>query len=268
MESELPEAWIFSIGNELLIGRTVNTNASWLGRRLTAMGFSVRRIVVVPDAVEEIADEVRRALGRGRLIVTTGGLGPTYDDVTLAAIARALGRDMEVNSEALAMLKEHYDRRGLPLTEHRIKMAVMPRGAKALKNSVGSAPGCLLREGSAVIVSLPGVPKEMEAMFEEVVPYIQGMAPRRETAECVSRIRGVPESTLAPLMERLAKEHVSSYLKSHPLGFEQGMPVLDMRVLSFGKDRQEAEREAREVLAQVLKEVEAKGGYHSDIHCD
>ncbi|MCS7106889.1 MAG: nicotinamide mononucleotide deamidase-related protein [Acidilobaceae archaeon] len=267
MEPKLPEAWILSIGNELLIGRTVNTNASWLGKRLTVMGFNVRRIVVVPDDIEEIADEIRRALGRARLIVTTGGLGPTHDDVTLAAVGRALGREMEVNDEALRMLKDHYDRRGLPLTEHRIKMAVMPQGAKILKNSAGSAPGCLLREGETVIVSLPGVPREMEAMFEEVVPLIRQMAPEREAIECASRIRGVPESTLAPLMERLAKERTSSYLKSHPLGFEQGVPVLDVKVLSFGADRQEAEREAREILTQVLKEVETRGGQHFGIHC-
>ncbi|MCX8195777.1 MAG: nicotinamide mononucleotide deamidase-related protein [Acidilobaceae archaeon] len=264
---EAPEAWIISVGNELLIGRTVNTNAAWLAKRLTAMGFKVSRVVTVPDSEEDIGEELRRALGRARLIVTTGGLGPTHDDITLAAVAKALGRELELNEEALRMLKEHYDRRGLPLTEYRIKMAYMPKGALAIRNREGSAPGCMLQEGAVTILSLPGVPREMEAVFEEASAYIQRLAPRRDMAECSSKIKGVPESTLAPLLERLAKERANSYVKSHPLGFEQGVPVLDLKVLSWAEGRDRALKEAEEILRLVLAEVEGRGGSHSGVAC-
>jgi molybdenum cofactor synthesis domain-containing protein len=129
-------AWIISIGSELLVGRVVNTNASWLARRLTFMGFTVDRIIVVPDVVSDIVEEVKRGLGRVRLIVSTGGLGPTHDDVTMEAMAVAIGKPLVLNREAELLLREFYSKKGLPLTKERLKMAYMPEGCRALRNPV------------------------------------------------------------------------------------------------------------------------------------
>jgi nicotinamide-nucleotide amidase len=140
-------AWILSVGNELLIGRVVNTNAAWLASKLTHLGYSVRRVVVVPDEEGDIAEVFREALGRADVVISTGGLGPTPDDITNLAFCKALGVEPVVNQEALRMVKEKYEVRGYPLTREREKMAMMPPGAKPLPNPAGTAPGILYEHG-------------------------------------------------------------------------------------------------------------------------
>ncbi|MDM7275923.1 MAG: nicotinamide mononucleotide deamidase-related protein [Thermoprotei archaeon] len=268
MENLNYDVWILTVGNELLIGRVVNTNASQLGKMLTLMGFRVSRIIVVPDDIEEIVEEVRRATGRVRLLVTTGGLGPTYDDLTLEAIARALNRQLKVNPEAEAMIREFYSRRGMPMTRERLKMAVMPEGAMALKNPIGAAPGCVVEEGGTIIISLPGVPEEMEAMFKsEAAKILERIAPQISIVECSLTIKGVPESTIAPAIESTAKKHPEVYVKSHPKGFELGAPVLDVRALASDVDRGSAEAAALEALAYIKQEVVRLGGSTDEARC-
>ena len=263
-----PKAWIISVGNELLIGRTINTNAAWLGRKLTFLGFEVERIVTVPDSIDDIAEEVSRALGRAKVVVTTGGLGPTYDDVTLEGVAKALGLPLEVNSEALDMVKRFYEAKGLELTEHRVKMARLPRGAKALPNPVGAAPGSLVEAGGSVVISLPGVPSEMKAMFEEhVEPYIKRLAPRLQVVECSIRIVGVPESSLAPIIEKAYKLSPRVYLKSHPEGYETGNPVVTVKALASSHTREAAESEAKKVLEYIVRGARELGASISQEGC-
>ncbi len=262
------EAWMLTVGNELLIGRIVNTNASQLGKMLTLMGFKVSRVIVVPDDIDEIVEEVRRAIGRVRLLVTTGGLGPTYDDLTLEAIAKALNRELKVNPEAEAMIREFYSRRGMPITRERLKMAFMPEGARALRNPRGAAPGCIVEEGGTIIVSLPGVPEEMEVMFKsEAFKILEGVSPKVSIVECSLVIKGVPESTIAPAIESTARKYPEIYVKSHPVGFELGAPVIDVRVLASDSDRESAEATALEALAYVKREAVKLGGYADEAYC-
>ena len=125
------EAWIITVGNEVLIGRIVNTNAAWLGKKLTLLGYRVRREITVADELEDIAWAFKMALdSKARVIISTGGLGPTFDDKTAEGLARAVGKELEINEEALAMVKEKYESKGMKLTEPRIKMAKLPKGAK------------------------------------------------------------------------------------------------------------------------------------------
>jgi nicotinamide-nucleotide amidase len=256
-----PKAWILSIGNELLIGRIVNTNAAWLARMLSILGFNVARIITVPDEIDDIVEELQRGMKRSRLIVTTGGLGPTYDDKTLEAVAKATGRNLVLNQEALRMVKEFYSQRGLELTPERRKMAMMPVGAEALPNPVGAAPGVLLDLGNVTIVSLPGVPSEMKAIFEEhIVPRIRHLAPPRALIECSLIIKGVPESTLAPVLKELAKKNPDAYIKSHPKGHEVLGPILDVRVLAGAADPAEAEERAKNITRRIAEEAVRLGG--------
>ena len=253
-------AWIITIGNEILIGRIVNTNASWLASRLTAMGFRVDRIIVAPDDVDSIAEEVSRALGRASLVVTTGGLGPTYDDVTLEGVSKALGRKLVLNREALDALKRFYGSRGLELTEKRVKMAYLPEGAKPVENPVGAAPGALVDTGETLILSLPGVPREMQAMFERVEPYIRGRAPKTAVVECKSVIVGVPESTLATVIDDIARASSNVYVKSHPRGMELDNPIIEVRVMAAMSEKPEAYKAALSILDEVVKGAERLGG--------
>ncbi len=127
-------AEILTIGNEILMGRTINTNATYIASRLTLLGFHVRRVTTIGDDVNEIANAVKEIVDRGPLIlVTSGGLGPTYDDMTSEGIAKGLGLRLVMNEDALKELKEKYQSRGLPLTEERLKMALMPEGSKPIK---------------------------------------------------------------------------------------------------------------------------------------
>jgi len=256
-----PTAWILTVGNEILIGRIVNTNASWLAERLTFMGFRVERIIVVPDSIEDIAEELGRAVGRARVVITTGGLGPTYDDRTLEGVARAVQRRLVLNEDAKRMVEEFYSRKGLPLTEDRLKMAMLPEGAEPIPNPVGAAPGSWLEHGDTIIVSLPGVPAEMKEMFLRYVePRLSRIAPRKAVHECGMRVYGVPESSIAPYLRRLARKYPHAYIKSHPKGHETDNPILEMRVLASAETQEEARRICLEVLGELRKAVEELGG--------
>lgn len=261
VDGRVLNSWILSVGNELLIGRTVNTNAAWLGKRLTFLGFKVDRVVVVPDDVDEIAGEVSRAVSKAYLVVTTGGLGSTYDDVTLEGVAKGLGRNLVLNSRALEMVRSFYSARGLELTSDRVKMAMLPEGAEPLRNPVGAAPGALLRVGGSLVASLPGVPREMESMFtESLEPVLRDVVGGVFVVECGFTVYGVPESSLAPYIREAAFKVPRSYVKSHPRGSEIGEPVLDIRVVASGGSRSEAVRWAFQALDIVRRGVEALGG--------
>ena len=255
-------AEILSIGNELLIGKTVNTNASWLGRRLTSMGFHVKRIVVVGDEVEEIAQAVSEALARGaRVLITTGGLGPTFDDKTLEGVAAALQKPLVLHEEVLRSIKEKYDAMGLPLTPARKKMAKLPEGAIPLPNSVGTAPGAMIELPNTLIFCLPGVPKEMQAMFDSsVASKLASLNPSYKFYEHTVLIEGIPESSLAPLIDKTMKSYPRVYIKSHPKGSE-GRPIIEVHLSTFSTSEEEASTNlqgAADMLIQLAEEYGAK----------
>ena len=133
-----PVVEVINVGNELLDGRTLNSNLQWMGSRFSELGYVIRRAVIIRDDLREIASAVKEALRRKpRWLVISGGLGPTHDDITLEGVAKALGRRMKVNTEALEMIVEHYEKRmaekmieRIELTRERIKMAILPEGAK------------------------------------------------------------------------------------------------------------------------------------------
>ena len=166
---------ILAIGNELLAGDVLDTNSHWLCRQLAARGARVSRMATLPDDMATIGEALLAALSRyPALIVTCGGLGPTADDLTVAAQAAALGRALAEDPTAYAMVRDFYAtlfRRGEvttpDMTLARAKMAVLPADAEPLPNSVGAAPGVLMSEGETLIAALPGVPAEMKAIFEE-----------------------------------------------------------------------------------------------------
>ncbi|MDP3939551.1 MAG: competence/damage-inducible protein A [Deltaproteobacteria bacterium] len=175
------DVYLITIGREILTGRTLDTNAHWLAGQLTRLGARVRQLACVDDRIDDIAAEIGAARKIGsRAIITTGGLGPTHDDVTLEAVARAAGRRLRLHPTARRMLAERYralHRAGkiseARLGPARLKMARLPVGATPLANSVGSAPGVLVDLEGLPIFLLPGVPAEMKAIFTaEVAPRI------------------------------------------------------------------------------------------------
>lgn len=243
-------AEIVTIGNELLTGRVVNTNAAYLAKELTKLGFSVRRVVVVPDEIAEMVREIKDSLKRASVVIITGGLGPTFDDKTSEALAIALGRELVINEEALKALKAFYESRGMELTECRVKMAKMPKGAIPLINPVGSAPGIKIRIGEKAIFALPGVPREMTVLFETRVKPILKRMSDMAFAEVEMTVEGLVESEMASLIEETMNAVKGVYIKSMA-----GMGRLAIVIYSYGSCREEITekvKRARDLLVQGL----------------
>lgn len=257
---ESAEVWIINLGTELLTGFTQNTNSAWLARKLTFLGYSVKKIIVVPDEYAEFAEELIRGIDKEiGIIVTTGGLGPTYDDSTLSMISKALSIPLVLNEKALEMVRKYYEKLEKELTEDRIKMAKMPEGAEPLPNPVGAAPGMILRARRTYIISLPGVPKEMEAIFEkEVEPVLRrwsGIFTKEETLV----VKGVMESSLAPYLSRIAKQFPYAYIKSHPRGSERE-PLIIIQVLVSSKDISDLEFKLSAIRKEIVETIGRIGG--------
>ncbi len=250
----LPKAWIVSIGNEVVSGQIVNTNGAWLAKRLVVLGFDVRRIIAVPDLEEEVVEVFRDAISKSvDVVISTGGLGPTYDDRTSEFLAKAIGKKLIVNDEALKLVEEKYAVKGLPLTEHRVKMALMPEGAKPIPNPVGTAPAILVEANKTVIIALPGVPKEMKAIYEEYVEeFLKQRAPRVYRFEKWIKVTGIPESSLAPIIDKVVKKYRTVYVKSHPRGNELGSPVIHLYIVASSLNNVE---EAKEVVEKAYREL-------------
>lgn len=162
-------AELLTVGSELLNGATVNTNATYLARRLAELGLACRRQVAVADDHRTLVDALRETLRRSRVIVLTGGLGPTFDDVTMAAIAEATGRPLRYQPSAATAIRRFYSRRHRRLQRAALRQALLPEGSMALPNPIGTAPGLWLEMPDALIIALPGVPREMQAIMEQSV---------------------------------------------------------------------------------------------------
>ena len=256
------DAWIFTLGNEVVEGRVVNTNAAYLGRRLFIMGFRVSGNISLIDDPDLVNEFIRYVLSKKpKVIVTSGGLGPTYDDRTLEAVAKSVSRELRLNDKALEAVKSKYFAGGLPLSEERVKMAYLPEGAIPIPNQVGSAPGSWLEVNDSVIISLPGVPREMEAMWENwVEPRLRAVAPRKHVAERLFRVNRVPESTAAKVVKKVVKKYNNVYIKTHPKGHEIKKPVLDVYVMTSGENELTAESVAEEVVSELKEGFKSLGG--------
>ena len=259
---------IICVGNELLIGKTLNTNAHWLAKKTTTLGLTVQRITVVGDDIGEIVQAVKEAVQRKpAFIITTGGLGPTFDDKTLEGVAKALGRRLERNEEALRMVEEKYKQyvaegrmERFEMTPHRVKMATLPEGAKPLRNPVGTAPGVVAECEGVVLVMLPGVPQEMMAIFEESVePLFRKAAGNLTFYEASVDVWGVPESALAPFIDEAMRSNPYVYIKSHPRAAE-GTPHIELHISTTSEKAEEARRRISKALIQISEMIRREGG--------
>ncbi|MEM3640999.1 MAG: nicotinamide mononucleotide deamidase-related protein [Candidatus Bathyarchaeia archaeon] len=259
---------IICVGNELLIGKTLNTNAQWLAKRVISLGIAVKRITVVGDDVDEIACAVREALERNsRFIITTGGLGPTFDDKTLEGIAKAINRRLELNKKALKMVREKYEEYAkagkidvVEMTPHRVKMAKLPEGAEPLSNPVGTAPGVLIRIGDTDLFALPGVPTEMEAIFDKhVVDMLKKEAGDATFFEVSIYADDIMESALAPLIDIAMHDNPYVYIKSHPRGAEK-KPHIEIHLSTTAKDSKTAKDRIGKAIIQLSELIMEKGG--------
>lgn len=261
---------IVCVGNELLIGKVVNTNSQWLAKRITTLGLNVSRIITIGDEVDEIAQAVQEALKRKpRFVVSTGGLGPTFDDKTLEGIAKALNLPLQTHEKALKLIQQTYRRyaeegridKEVELTSPRIKMAKLPKGAEPLPNPVGTAPGVQLKHEGTTILALPGVPSEMKAIFDEsVASMLRRVAGNVTFYEASIDVTGIMESDLAPLIDRTMRDSPYVYIKSHPSHTGEGKPHVVLHLSTTAPDSTTAKNRVGKALVQITELIQTKGG--------
>ncbi|MCW4043464.1 MAG: molybdopterin-binding protein [Candidatus Bathyarchaeota archaeon] len=248
---------LLCIGNELLIGKTLNTNAQWLSERITKLGGDVRRVTVIEDDVKTIALTLKEIVRRKpNLVITTGGLGPTFDDKTLQGFSKAFDRKLRLNKTALKLVKLKYSKifknRRFALTQPRLKMAMLPMGSKAIQNPVGTAPAVMLTNNNVDFLILPGVPTELKAIFEN---NITGLIKKKSDAnffyEASFIIYGLLESQIAPLIDEVLEEINQIYIKSHAQGGE-GSRESFLELHFTAKSKKQKTSENRIIQAIIL----------------
>ncbi|CAM5364396.1 molybdenum cofactor synthesis domain-containing protein [Aquamicrobium terrae] len=206
---EIVTAAMLVIGDEILSGRTKDRNIGHLAEIMTAIGIDLKEVRIVPDEEDEIVAAVNAVRARYTYVFTTGGIGPTHDDITADSMARAFGVPCEYDARAYAMLEESYARRGLEFTEARRRMARMPRGAVHIDNPVSTAPG--FRIGNVHVMA--GVPAIFQAMLDNVVPTLQGGARMLSaTVQCPFG-EGIIGGPLAEIQKRHPDTIIGSYPK-------------------------------------------------------
>ena len=252
---------ILSVGNELLLGNTVNTNASWIAAHSTAVGAEVKRITTIGDNLSEISGTVRESLRRHPdFLIITGGIGPTFDDMTLKGIAKGLRREVKLDADALQLVRNHYARRFkgelMKLTKPRLKMASIPVGSLPIHNPIGTAPGVHLIVRGTEMFCLPGVPSEAKAIFREsILTKMQARAAGRSYVETWLRISGIMESSLAPVIDQAMSHTPGVYIKSHPRGIENGRAKIELHFSMFAPTRSSGVRTLRKAVDEMSGEL-------------
>jgi nicotinamide-nucleotide amidase len=246
-------AEIVSVGSELLLGQIVDSNSAFIARQLAALGCDVFHKVTVGDNLGRVVEAIETALGRAEVVITTGGLGPTEDDVTREAAARATGRDLEFRPELLTDIEAFFRARGLPLSPSNRKQAYIPRGALPMPNPVGTAPCFVVETGGRTLIALPGVPREMEhLLLTRAIPHLRARYGLRAIiVSRLVRVAGLGESrvgeALADLMARGVNPTVGTM--AHP-------GQVDVRIAAKAVD----EEAARALIAPVEAEVRTRLG--------
>lgn len=254
---------IIVVGREILTGRTLDENSNWMAKKITALGGRVHKITCVDDDLDDIAYEIRAAAKRdARIIITTGGLGTTRDDMTLEGAAMAFNTSLEINEGALCFIKNRYktfyDKGYVDtprMTASRKKMAMIPKNSKWLSNSVGAAPGVLFERKNTAVFSLPGVPAEMQAIFDEhVVPYLRRLTANRAWVEEKVETNFKDESKLGEIIKKVMDEISGAYLKSAVDRFGKDVRI-EVFISAFGEDEEKAKDLIERAKSELLKKL-------------
>jgi len=247
-------AHLLTIGDELLIGQTTNTNAAWLGERLSLMGVRVDRVVTMPDEDDAIRTELDRAYADVPLVVTTGGLGPTHDDVTKTVVADYFGKALHTDDDLLARVRSYYERRDRDLPEAVATLAQVPEGFELLENPVGTAAGLWYAGENAhdecLLAVLPGVPQEMKSIFSAAVqPRLEARTDLQDVKHRTLLTTGIGESDLQATLGDL-----SAWLDDQlRLAYLPSTSGVRLRMTAYGDNPEDAQARL-DTLEAVLRE--------------
>lgn len=247
----MPTAEIITIGTELLLGEIQDTNTRFLARALRDAGVNLFRTTTVGDNASRIAQAIHEALDRSEIIITTGGLGPTVDDPTRQAVALAMGVELEFRPELWEQIIERFKRYGRAATENNKRQAYIPYGAIAIKNPVGTAPAFIAETPTQSVISLPGVPREMEYLLEySVMPYLRQRFRLIGTIKArVLHAGGVGESQIDELIGDLEE------LSNPTVGLAAHAGQIDIRITARADSLDEANQLIGKVAAVVLQRL-------------
>lgn len=244
-------AEIISIGTELLLGEIVDTNSAHIARRLRDIGLNLYFTTTVGDNRQRIASAISTALDRADVIITTGGLGPTVDDMTRQAVADATGRKLVFRQDLLDQIAERFSRFGSRMSENNRQQAYIPDGAIPIENPVGTAPCFIVESERGVVISLPGVPREMKHLLETaVIPYLRDRLGLTEVIKArVLRTAGIGESHIDEAITDLMT------LSNPTVGLAAHTGQTDIRITAKAPDEATADRMIAEIEAQVRARV-------------
>jgi nicotinamide-nucleotide amidase len=249
-------ACIISIGNELLIGQTVNTNAAWMGRKLSEIGIPVEKVVTIGDDKQQIESAVDACVQKYEVTIVTGGLGPTHDDITKKTIVDYFGGKLVFHEDILEKIRQFFEARGYKMPANNESQAWLPDNAEILPNKVGSAQGMLFRKDGHLCYVLPGVPREMMyIMGNSVLPFLQQQVKDKVILHYTWRTTGVPESKLAEMLDNL--EEIEKYGR---LAFLPKYTGVDLRISIATTSKEEAENR-RQVVEKLILDKAGKFVY-------
>ncbi len=249
---KMPSAEIITIGTEILLGEIVDTNTRHIALTLRNLGVDLYRTITIGDNVERIASAIRESMQRAEIVITTGGLGPTVDDPTREAVARAAGVETEFREELWEQVVETISRYGRKPAENQKRQAIVPKGALGVRNPVGTAPAFIVETERNAVISLPGVPNEMEhILHESIIPYLQ----ERFHLHHVIKVRVLH---CAGLGEGMIDEKIADLetLANPTVGLAAHTGVVDVRIAA----KAESEAEANQRIEEIEREVRARLG--------
>lgn len=252
-------AELVMIGTELLLGETVDSNAAYLAQELANLGIDLYYKSTVGDNWLRMLEVLTQALGRSDLVITSGGLGPTMDDQTRSCLSALANRSLVLNPTAEAQIRAYFAKTNRPMSDNNLKQAFLPEGAQAIPNQWGTAPGILLELGNKILISLPGVPRELKNMFQaSVVPYLINKTDGNRLYSRTLRFVGIGESTLEEMVKDIISNQTNPTIAPYASFGE-----VKLRITAKAKSSIEAEaliapveKQLRETLGQWLYGLE------------
>lgn len=197
MSQDQIHASIITIGDEILVGQTIDTNSAWIAAQLNLLGISVREIISISDKAEAIVEALNRELTLSKLVFITGGLGPTQDDITKKTLCDYFNDELIIDTKILSRIEDYFNSMKRPVLEVHRMQAALPKKAKIIENQLGTASGMWFKKDGASIISLPGVPYEMKGLMEQILPSLKTEFPLGDFYHKTILLQGIGETTLA-----------------------------------------------------------------------
>lgn len=246
------KAEIIGIGTEILLGQIVNTNSAYLSRGLAEQGIDAYYHLTVGDNPLRLYTAIIRALGRSDIVITTGGLGPTLDDITLETIAKVVQKPLIFKKEILTRIKTHFKKRHIRMPQNNIRQAYIPKGARWLKNGVGTAPGLIIETSGKILIALPGPPRELTPMFKhDLVAYLGKISPKKSVILTRTlKTTGLVESQVHPKIKDFLtlSGNTTVGIYAHP-------SQIDLKITTKAKNRSLARKKIEAVEKKIRKRL-------------